>query len=259
MKRLIYQVYLGEKNNLYDFCTESVKDYAKKNNIDHYLQTKPLLRIKPNPFSNGRSENATRKHGGFLPIYEKENAFGFIDDYDQIAIVDADIFIRPGSPNLFNNFGDKYPFGAVVERDMPLQPWYVEKIRNYSQMQYSTLRDVDWKWNRKGGEFYNMGLMVMNCELFKPYLLGQTPAEFFNRPEFQRFIDGVGAWKWSTDQTLLNWWVKKQNIPVKQLNWRWNGLFSANSNITECHFVHFFLRSKLPNKGNNIDELMMRI
>lgn len=259
MKRLIYQVYVGKKNNLYDFCTESVKDYAKKNNIDHYLQTKPMLRIKPNPFSNGRSEEATRKHGGFLPIFEKENGFRFVEDYDQIAIVDADIFIRPNAPDIFENFGTKFPFGAVVERDMPLKQWYVDKIRNYSQMQYSTLRDVDWKWNSRGGEFYNMGLMLINSDMFKPYLLGQTPAEFLSRPEFQRFIDGVGAWKWSTDQTLLNWWVKKQNMPMKQMNWRWNGLYSANDNIKECHFVHFFFRQKLPDYGNRIDELMMRI
>ena len=37
-----------------------------------------------------------------LPIYEKENAFDYFDDYDQIAIIDADIYIRDTAPNIFN-------------------------------------------------------------------------------------------------------------------------------------------------------------
>ena len=32
MKRLIYQVYVGNRTRLYDHCTKSVKEYAEKNN-----------------------------------------------------------------------------------------------------------------------------------------------------------------------------------------------------------------------------------
>jgi hypothetical protein len=87
----------------------------------------------------------------------------------------------------------------------------------------------------------------------------QSAREFLNRYEFKRFVDGQGAWKWSTDQTLLNWWLKKEQIDVQHIDWTWNGLFSANEKITECNFVHFFLKDKLPLRGEKIDELMMRI
>ena len=30
----------------------------------------------------------------------------------------------------------------------------------------------------------------------------------------------------------------------------------ADNRISEAHFVHFFLRDKLPNQGNDIKELM---
>lgn len=89
--------------------------------------------------------------------------------------------------------------------------------------------------------------------------MGQNAREFLNRYEFKRFIDGEGAWKWSTDQTLLNWWLKKEQVDVTHLDWRWNGLFTANKSINDAHFVHFFLKDKLPGKGEHIDELMMRI
>jgi hypothetical protein len=78
------------------------------------------------------------------------------------------------------------------------------------------------------------------------------------RPEFKDFVDGVGFYKWSTDQMLLNWWVKKEGIPVKNMDWRWNGLYKGieDSCLKDTHFVHFFLKDLLPNRGENIEELI---
>jgi hypothetical protein len=261
MKRLIYQVSIGKPSKLYDTCVDSVSRYCEKNNIDHIVQTTPKLRIKPDIFSTNRSPESYGKYGGFLPIYEKENAFDLLDKYDQIAIVDADIFIKEDVPNVFDDFGTDCAFGACVERDMPNSREYQHKIVNYSHMQYSTLhtKSVDFTPNRLGYEFANMGLILLNSELFKPYLKDQTAAQFLNRVEFKDFIDGKGAWKWSTDQTLLNWFIKKYKVSFKSLDWRWNGLYTANTKIAECYFVHFFLKDKLPNGGENVQELMRHI
>jgi hypothetical protein len=54
------------------------------------------------------------KYGGYLPIYEKENAFDYLDDYDQIAIIDADIYIRPDAPNIFEDFGTEQALWGCV-------------------------------------------------------------------------------------------------------------------------------------------------
>jgi hypothetical protein len=127
-------------------------------------------------------------------------------------------------------------------------------------MQYSNLKDVDWKWNDAGGHFYNMGLMLLDRNI-KKYLNDQTGKQFIQRPEFKKFVDGLGAWKWSTDQTLLNYWVKKENMIQKELHWKWNALFTAipDDKIKEAHFVHFFLKDKLPNSGENIEQLMEKV
>src|SRR5210317_1495404 len=116
MKRLVYQVSVGKPSKLYQYCIESVAEHCKKYNIEHIVQREPILRIKPDPFNMDRSKESYEKHGGFLPIYEKENAFGYLNDYDQIAIIDADIYIRPNSPNIFDDFDVDKAFGAVVER-----------------------------------------------------------------------------------------------------------------------------------------------
>ena len=262
MKTLIYQVCLGRqaKSKLYEKCISSVAEYCEKHGIEHIVQTQGKLKIAPDIFMSNRSKDATAKHGGFLPIYEKENAFDLLDDYDQIAIVDADIYIRPDAPNIFEDMQCGCAFGAVVEREMPITEEYKAKITNYSIMQYKGLNGkIDFKPNNLGFEFMNMGLIVLNCAKFKPFLNGQTAKQFLNRSEFVPFVNGQGNWKWSTDQTLLNYFLKKYKVPTKKLDWKWNGLYSANTKIDECHFVHFFLKDKLPDGGENVDALMASI
>lgn len=259
MKRLIYQVYVGKKSALYDHCVDSVTAYCQKYGIHHEVQRHPILRIKPDVFATNRSKESYEKHGGFLPIYEKENAFGYFDEFDQVAIIDADIWIRPDAPNIFEDLEPEFDAGFVAEREMPITDQYVAKIKNYSRMQYSTLKHVNWKWNDRGAEFYNMGMMVLNSKNMLKYLNGETPEQFIRRPAFKDFIDGQGAWKWSTDQTLLNTWVKEEKMAIKNMDWRWNGLYAANTQISECHFVHFFLKDKLPQKGENVQELMKNV
>ena len=260
MKRLIYQVAVGKQSNLYQHCINSVKNYCNKYNIQHIVQTEPILKIKPDLERTGRSKEAVERLG-YLPIYEKENAFEHIDNFDQIAIIDSDIYIRSNAPNIFDDLSQEYAFGAVVERDLPCAKKYKSKIRKYSKSAFSNLKDVDWKWNELGAEFYNMGLMVINCKNFKQYLRNQTAKEFISRSEFKDFVDGVGFYKWSTDQMLLNWWVKKESIPTKNMDWRWNGLYKGidDNYLPQAHFIHFFLKDKLPQRGENVPALMEAI
>lgn len=258
MKRLIYQVYVGKGSGLYDWCTQSVKAYADSIGADYIVQKDAILKIKPDPFTTTRSKESYEKHGGFLPIYEKENAFDYIQfGYDQIAIIDADIYIREGSPNIFDSVGTDVDFGGVIEREMPITTDYTRKIANYSRMQYGMdpLKKY-FDWSAAGADFYNMGMMVCNKSMMK-YLNGMTAKQFLLQPKFKAFIDGQGAWKWSTDQTLLNYWVKAEGMKVRNISWKWNALYTAvaNERIKEAHFVHFFLKDKLPNRGENVEQL----
>ena len=261
-KRVIYQVYVGKKSKLYDHCVDSVHEYCKAHGIEHVVQTQPILKIKPDVFATNRSKESYEKHGGFLPIFEKENAFTYLKTNDQVAIIDADIWVRPGASNIFDKVPEEYDFGGVLEREMPTTEAYTRKIANYTRMQYgmnqlNTL--FDWK-HPGGANFYNMGMMVLN-KSFDKYLKGQTPMQFLMRPDFKVFIDGMGNWKWSTDQTLLNVFVKESGMSVKNLSFHWNGLFTAihPKYVREANFVHFFLKDKLPNGGENVEDLMQYV
>ena len=256
MKRMIYQVYTGASSRLYDHCVGSVKDYCEQYDIDHIVQTFPKMKIKPDVFRTNRSKESYEKYGGFLPIYEKENAFDYWDKYDQICIVDADIWIRPGSPNIFDELKPDTDFAGMIEKKAPIKDWYKQKLLNYSRMQYGGIKNVNWYFDETAGcEFFNMGLMLMNKSITK-YLRGDTGKEFIQRPEFKDFVDGMGPWKWSTDQTLLNYWVRNEKMNLQYLDFKWNALYSAVNHIQKAHFVHFFLKDKLPNKGENVEQLM---
>ena len=237
---LIYQVAVGEVPPFYHACIASVARYAARHGHDHIVQTEPVLRIRP--VKSARSENALRL--GYLPIYEKENAFSYLDRYEAVAVIDADVFMRDTAPDIFGELGD-VAFAGVMERDLPLTPEYRDKIRKHSEGQFRPLVDVDWQWNGSGAAFYNMGLMLFG-QAAVPYLNGQSPGQFLRRPEFERFVNGEGHWKWSTDQTLLNWWVKKSGMPVRNLDWKWNALYGACRSVEGAHFVHFFLSAKQP-------------
>ena len=50
-------------------------------------------------------------------------------------------------------------------------------------------------------------------------------------------------------------------MSLQELDWKWNALYTAipNDKIKEAHFVHFFLKDKLPNGGENVEELMEKV
>jgi len=56
MKRLIFQVAVGKPSKLYDHCIKSVESYCERHGIDHIVITKPLLLIRHEKLSSGRSE-----------------------------------------------------------------------------------------------------------------------------------------------------------------------------------------------------------
>lgn len=248
---LIYQVAVGETPAFYATCIDSVRRYCARFGIDHIVQTEPILKIRP--LKSARSENALRL--GYLPIFEKANAFSHFDRYKRIAVIDADVFVRSTAPNIFNEWLG-YDFCGVLERDLPSIDSHRRKLATYSEGQYRPLTDVDWRWGTNGAAFYNMGMMLLGRGITQH--LGGTPEEFLRRPEFERFVNGEGHWRWSTDQTLLNYWVKKSGMKTRDLHWRWNALYGAipDGMLKDAHFVHFFLAAKMERGGAEIPAII---
>jgi len=255
MKKLIYQVYLGNRSKLYDFCTNSVKEYAEKIGADYICQTKPILRIAPDPFMNQREgKTGGWKKLGYLPILEKENSWNHFKNYDFCCIIDADIYIKPETPDIFN-YHNGYTVSSVYECDMPITEQHAAKIKSYSNM--VQLFNMNWPYkNKTGYDFFNSGVLMYNCKNMLERLKGMSPEEFLRQPIFMDLINGIGPFKWQSEQMLLNYWFRKENIEVQRLEWKWNTLYTAVNNPKEGYFIHFFLRDHLPDNGENIEELV---
>ena len=164
---LIYQVYLGEEKKLYNHCTESVKRYAEIIGADYKILTSPELRITPNIFrTDRRDKTGGWKKLGYMPIFEKENVFEYFKDYEKCCVIDSDIWIRPGSPNIFNEIDDE-TVASVYECDLPMNEAYAQKIKGYSTSIWSNY-DYDWEWNpRTGGAFFNSGVSWSEKDFLK--------------------------------------------------------------------------------------------
>ncbi len=256
MKKLIYQVSLGKQSKLYNHCTKSVEAYAKRIGADYICQKTPILRVTPNPFLNQREgkTGGWKKHG-YMPIFEKENVFNYFSKYDRCCVIDADIYVRPTAPDIFEELNKTV--GSVYESDLPMNDAYANKIRSYSNM--ITMFNLQWPFdNRTGYEFFNSGVMLYDSKLMLDQLKGMTPGQFLEQPMLEDFINGIGPLKWQSDQITLNYWFKKKNVEVQKLDWKWNALYSTigESDLYDAYFVHFFLKDKLPNAGENVEELM---
>lgn len=258
MKKLIYQVAIGPQTNLYDYCTNSAEEYAKRIGADYIKQTQPILRIAPNPFMNEREgKTGGWKKLGYMPIFEKENVFNYFGRYDQCCVIDADIYVKPDSPDIFDELDSNYAVGSIYEADLPITDIYANKIRNYSNM--LKLFPLDWEYhNRTGYHFFNSGVMLYNSSNMIKVLKGMDAKQFLEQSILADFINGKGPLKWQSDQITLNYWFKRNNVEVKKLDWKWNALYSAvtDDKIKDCYFAHFFLRDHLPNKGENVEEII---
>jgi hypothetical protein len=47
-------------------------------------------------------------------------------------------------------------------------------------------------------------------------------------------------------------------MAVKKLDWRWNALYKGveDKYLKDAHFIHFFLKDLLPNKGEDVKEIL---
>lgn len=264
MRNLIYQVNIIQGEDTYADCIKSVAAYCKKYDIEHIVQTEPLLKIKPKTNYRNRKyfeyDEKIRKyhrfhtvHVPYLLIYEKENAFDLLHSYDNICILDRDILIRHFAPNIFDEIED-YEFAGVLERDQPVlsnSNFYKSRKRLSIQQFYSLKDEANFKWNKNGAAYYNCGMMLLSNKI-KRYIENETAKDFLSRTEFERFIEGENDWHLSTEQTLMNFWIKKYKVKTKDLSWKWNAFYGilSEQKINEAFFVHFFQDMRyLPSKN----------
>ena len=180
-------------------------------------------------------------------IWQRYFLFDILDHssikVDQVLLVDADTIVHPECPDIFSMTDHKY----TLVRDDGDYDWIIRSMENYKKYLFSDLPLFDWF------SYYNSGFQIVNNShrnFFK------TMRNFFE--ENQETISwcqksfGVG-----TDQTPLNYLVRRENIDIKELSFMYNCVCLNKKEVLGedmlhtkvSHVMHF---NGLPDKDKSV-------
>ena len=177
-----------------EWCYRSWKVWCQRNNaeifiLDQELRDKSIM--KP-----------TWQRWHVLEILENNSI-----DYDQVALVDIDTMIHPDAPNFFDLTNKGF---SVVGEDVMVE-WIYNSIKGYQDL----FPEVEFNWTT----YWNNGFIVVN-ETHKN--LCKDITEFYYNNEQELRNRQHVTLKKGSDQTPVNYLVRKSGIPITYLDKRWN-------------------------------------
>ena len=184
----------GQLKPEYEIGIESWRRWCKKNDVELFLLEQPVLPMEDMHI-----------------IWQRYFLFDIYDANEikanQTLMVDADTIIHPDCPNFFNETENKY----CMIHDDGSYDWVLRGMEHYSKYVYNGAWFNYW-------EYGNSGFQIVN-DKHRDFF--QHMRNFYeeNRENIQSIQSNFGI---GTDQTPLNFNLRKQNIDVKLLPYRYN-------------------------------------
>jgi len=180
-----------DRNKSYSYSINSWKHFCDKYNCELVVWNDLLLPVE--------EMKITWQRYYMFDILEANHI-----DYDQILIVDADTIVHPDCPNFFNETDGKY---SAVRNNGSFE-WVRRSMDGFSKLLFND--EVPFKvW-----DYINCGFQIVNknhkefFEYVRNYYLE-------NQHDVQNAISQVKA---GTDQTIINFLLRKQNIELNYLS-----------------------------------------
>lgn len=213
-KNLIYIVALdGQttkiKNSDYSvYSINTWRFWCEKNGVDLFvLNNENLEQVK-------KSYNISSQK---FPIWFKESIYKFGKGYNKIGIVDSDTMIRWDAPNIFDFIEDKF-YGV---NDLCDLNWLLSSIEQRQKFFPDVKLDIN-KYLNAGVLFFPSKYLDF-FEKFLTFVL--THEDEINS------IDGGGK-----EQTLLNFFLQKEQVEVELLDPSWNLLSIHKKNMFQYNW-----------------------
>jgi SAM-dependent methyltransferase len=194
LKNIVFipDIDLGDdRNKSYSYSINSWKHFCDKYNCELVVWNDLLLPVE--------EMKITWQRYYMFDILEANHI-----DYDQILIVDADTIVHPDCPNFFNETDGKY---SAVRNNGSFE-WVRRSMGGFSKLLFND--EVPFKvW-----DYINCGFQIVNknhkefFEYVRNYYLE-------NQHDVQNAISQVKA---GTDQTIINFLLRKQNIELNYLS-----------------------------------------
>ena len=179
-----------DRNKSYSYSINSWKHFCDKYNCELVVWNDLLLPVE--------QMKITWQRYYMFDILEANHI-----DYDQILIVDADTIVHPDCPNFFNETDGKY---SAVRNNGSFE-WVRRSMDGFSKTLFDDEVPFD-VW-----DYINCGFQIVNknhkefFEYVRNYYLD-------NQHDVQNAISHVKA---GTDQTIINFLLRKQNIEINYL------------------------------------------
>ena len=132
-------------------------------------------------------------------------------DYDKVFMVDLDTMIRWDAPNIFEDewIGKNSDFAACVDNDN--LGWVKDSVDGYQHL----FNDVSLDWER----YFNCGVIFMTKKMAK---ISKAITDFYFDNEEEILKLQHETLKKGSDQTPVNYMVRKEGYPITYLSRKWN-------------------------------------
>ena len=187
----IPNINLGDgRNESYNYSINSWKHFCNKYDCELIIWEDLLLPVE--------DMKITWQRYYMFDILEANNI-----NYDQILIVDADTIVHPDCPNFFKETDGKY---SVVRNNGSFE-WVRRSMSGFSKKMFSD--EIPFNvW-----DYINCGFQIVN-ENHKEFFEYVRNYYLENKQLIQNTINQVKA---GTDQTIINFLLRKQNIELNYL------------------------------------------
>ena len=181
-------------NPSFEISNDSWSKWCKKNDIAHFVLTEPLYDLE--------YMNANWHKFFCIKLLENEGI-----EYDQICIVDSDTLIHPDAPNFFNDTENKF---CAVQNDGCYE-WVNRSIKSYGEQLFEGVELHPWN-------YFNSGFMIIN-KSHKDFI--EKLYDFYTENR-DKIVDCQEKFKVGTDQTPINYLIKKHNVELKLMSNKYN-------------------------------------
>ena len=173
----------------YDWCIKSWETWCEKNDAELFVLEEPLY--EPT----------------FMSIaWQRYHLFKLLENnnikYKQILMVDADTIVHPDCPNFFEETDNKY----CGVQDSGCYEWVSRSLNKYQEEFFTDIRVEPWI-------YFNGGFQIVN-EKHKEFFDSVVKFYMDNSDKLLSIQKANGL---GTDQTPINYLIKKHNIELKIL------------------------------------------
>jgi hypothetical protein len=218
------------KNALVTLCIDD---------LDYYKITRPYMKnycfkhglnfIEINKYTGISEKYNLKMNEEYFCVWEKFQILDYVEYYNQLCFVDADILINPKAENVFD-YCEIGKFNACLDTSNRKAKYRVKKI----------FESIDMKVNLKGFKYINVGFFVIDKSFSHKLILNIDKLNniFIKFPE----------------QELINYNINHEDIDINLIDGTWNKIIHSSiykKNKTDLYmgnynFIHMVAGNKLP-------------